>query len=295
MAKRNQNFFTLSARLNNFTYQQYVDRLRELAMTCFDWQGMPDTVSVWFMEQTLLNEGMAVYFRDEAMGDLVLKCAISDKLTVYGLPKSVRAYAINGYNRYLDNRNSVVIWNNYLHVNDWLQIEQYALRLYNLDRIIDINANAQKTPYILQCSEKERLTLLNLYKELDGNAPVIKASKDLDLASIKVLNTEAPYISDKIYELKAKIWNEALTYLGIANLSETKKERMITDEVQRSQGGAIASRFSRLISRQEAAEQINRMFGTNISVSYRDFSSGELQLQDPAPAEDEETEGSENE
>ena len=45
---------------------------------------------------------------------------------------------------------------------------------------------------------------------------------------------------------------------------------MITDEVQRNQGGTIASRYSRLESRRQAAEKINDMFGTNITVSYRE-------------------------
>lgn len=288
MAKKHTEF-SASARLNNFTYIQYVERLQELAITCFDWKNLPDSVNAWFMEKTLQNDGKAVYFHDEAMGDLVLKCTDAGKLDVYGMPKGVRAYANNGYNRYLNNKNSVIIWNNYLHTNGWLNIEQFAIRLYNLDRIIDVNANGQKTPYILQCSEKDRLTLINLFQQVDGNAPVVKVSKDLDMDSIKVLDTKAPFISDKIYELKVKIWNEALTYLGIANISETKKERMITDEVQRSQGGTIASRYSRLIARQEAAEKINKMFGTDISVSYRDFSTEDLQLVDPEP-EPEETE-----
>ena len=292
---RKRSEFDISARLNNFTYRQNLERLQELALTRFQWNKMPDTVSTWFLEDALVNDGMATYFRDEAMGDLVLKCTISDKMTVYNLPKSWRAYAVNGYNRYLNNKNAVIIWNNYLHTNCWLQLEQYALRLYNLDRIIDINANGQKTPYILQCSEKERLSLLNLYKEVDGNAPVVKASKDLDLNAIKVLNTNAPYIADKIYDLKVKIWNEALTYLGIANMSETKKERMITDEVQRSQGGTIASRYSGLISRQEAADQINKMFGTDISVNFRDFTAQELELPGAAAEDPKEDPEEENE
>ena len=45
---------------------------------------------------------------------------------------------------------------------------------------------------------------------------------------------------------------------------------MITDEVQRNQGGTVASRYSRLEARREAVDKINRMFGTDISVDYRE-------------------------
>ena len=88
--------------------------------------------------------------------------------------------------------------------------------------------------------------------------------------SLRAISTNAPYVADKLYQLKTQIWNEALTYLGISNLNIQKKERMITDEVQRNQGGTIASRYSRLEARREAVDKINRMFGTDISVDYRE-------------------------
>ena len=84
------------------------------------------------------------------------------------------------------------------------------------------------------------------------------------------MSTQAPYVADKLYTLKTQIWNEALTYLGISNINITKKERLITDEVQRNQGGTLASRLSRLNARKRACEEINEMFGLNISVDYNE-------------------------
>jgi hypothetical protein len=49
-----------------------------------------------------------------------------------------------------------------------------------------------------------------------------------------------------------------------------KKERNIKDEVLASQGGTIASRYSRFEPRQKAIKQINEKFGTNINVRYYD-------------------------
>ena len=49
-----------------------------------------------------------------------------------------------------------------------------------------------------------------------------------------------------------------------------KKERVITDEVLRSQGGTIASGNSRLYMRKQACKQINEMFGLDIDVRLRD-------------------------
>ena len=256
---------------NNMTYLQYLNRLTELAISMFEWKNLPPTVDPRYLELHLFETGCMVYFNDDVIGNLCLDCIVNGRLDVYGNPILRRAYSgYNNYQKLLKESNSVIIWNNYLHTNSVLDIQMFAKRLYNLDRIIDVNANAQKTPVLVQGTEKQRLTLLNLYKEFDGNAPFIFGDKNLDLNSLKAISTNAPYVCDKIYTLKTQIWNEALTYLGISNINIQKKERLITDEVTRNQGGTIASRYSRLESRREAAKKINAMFGTNIEVNYRE-------------------------
>ena len=271
MRRRKHDIFDESMVLNNLTYRQYLNRLTELAISMFEWKNLPDTVDARYLELHLFETGCMVYFKDEVIGDLCLDCIVNGRLDVYGNPLLRRAYSgYNNYQKLLKYNNSVIIWNNYLHGNSILDVEMFARRLYNIDRIIDVNANAQKTPVLLQGTEKQRLTLLNLYKEYDGNAPFIFGDKNLDLNSLKALSTNAPYVCDKLYQLKTQIWNEALTYLGISNINIQKKERLISDEVTRNQGGTIASRYSRLESRRQAVEKINDMFGTNIEVNYRE-------------------------
>lgn len=256
--------------MNNRTYLQYYNRLTELAISMFEWQNLPKTVDQRFLEMCLFGDGMCVFFQDEVLGYLSLQCMIGGKLNVYRIPMERKAYATNGYQRELNETNSVIIFNNYLHTNSLLDVEMFSKRLYNLDRAIDVNANAQKTPVLIQCDESQRLVMKNLYKQYEGNEPFIFGSKGLDASGLKVLQTGAPYVADKLYELKTQIWNEALTYLGISNINVVKKERMITDEVTRNQGGTVASRYSRLESRRQACKQINEMFNLNIWVDYRE-------------------------
>lgn len=265
------DMFPDSATLNNLTYMQYLQRLTELSISMFEWKNLPPTVDPRYIELHLFENGCMVYFNDDVLGNLCLDCIANGSFDVYGNPVSRRAYSsYNNYQKILDKNNSVIIWNNYMRTNSILDVKMFARRLYNIDRIIDVNANAQKTPVLVQGTEKQRLTLLNLYKEFDGNAPFIFGDKNLDLNCLKVLQTGAPYVCDKLYQLKTQIWNEALTYLGISNINIQKKERLITDEVTRNQGGTIASRYSRLESRRQAVEKINDMFGTNIEVNYRE-------------------------
>lgn len=274
MSRRSRNVlseFEDSMLLNNRTYLQYLQRLTELSISMFEWKNLPPTVDARYLELHLFENGCMVYFNDDVIGDLCLDCIVSGRLDIYGYPLLRRAYSsYNNYQKLLKSDNSVIIYNNMLRTNSVLDVKMFARRLYNLDRIIDVNANAQKTPVMVRASEKQRLTMMNLYKEYDGNAPFIFGDKNLDMNSLTVLKTDAPYVADKIYQLKTQVWNEALTYLGISNINITKKERLITDEVTRNQGGTIASRYSRLQSRREAVKKINEMFGTNIEVNYRE-------------------------
>ena len=273
--KREKTLFGESATVNNLTYMQYLNRLTELSVSMFEWKNLPPTVDARYLELHLFETGSMVYFDDDVIGNLCLDCLPSGRLDVYGNPVLRRAYSgYNNYQKLLKESNSVIIWNNYLHTNSILEVKMFARRLYNLDRIIDVNANAQKTPVLIQGTEQQRLTLKNLYKEFDGNSPFIFGDKNLDLNSLKCLQTGAPYVCDKLYNLKQMYWNEALTYLGINNTGAQKRERMLTIESSQAQGGTISSRYSRLQSRREAVEKINTMFGTNIEVNYReDFMS----------------------
>lgn len=264
--------FDMTARQNKVSYVMYYDRLKEIAMSMFKWKNLPPEIDERFLELTLFDRGKALFFKDE---DFFCALPFTDngRLDLYRRPITRRAYADNGFNRVLSNKESVIIYNNYLRKNCVTEIKKFAYRLYDLDQSIDINARAQKTPIVLLCDESQRLTVENLYMDYDGNKPVIHGCKNLfadNKIPLTVLKTDAPYVADRLYELKTQIWNEALTYLGVSNINTSKKERMITDEVTRNQGGVVASRYSRLEARKQACREINAMFGTNIDVEFRE-------------------------
>lgn len=278
---RRKTYFDESILRNNGTYKFYLDRLTELSISMFEWKNLPDSVDSRFLESVLFMNGSAVFFKDEDLSAsdatgaedgtiLALPVAMRGQFDVYNVPINRRAYASNGYNKDLSNKDSVIVYNNMIRTNSIQTCTIYARRLWNLDRAIDVNANAQKTPVVIQCTDEQRLTLLNVYQKWEGNEPVIFGTDNLDMNGLKVLKTDAPYVARDLYELKTQIWNEALTYLGISNMNFQKRERLITDEVVRNQGGTIASRYSRLEARRKACKQINDMFGTNIEVYFRD-------------------------
>ena len=270
MGRRKRTNFEDSAATNTLTYMQYLRRLMELSMSMFAWKNLPNTVDPRYIELRLFETGSVVFFKDDVLGELCLDCIQQGNFDVYGNPITRRAYSCyNNYQKVLSDKDSVIIWNNYLRTNSVTDIQLYAKRLWDLDRSVDVNAKAQKTPILIQCNEKQKLSMKNLYMQYDGNTPVIFADNNIDINGVKVISTQAPYVADKLYQLKNQIWNEALTYLGISNLNINKQERLITDEVSSSQGSTISSRYSRLECRKQAVEKINEMFGLDIEVDYR--------------------------
>ena len=269
MGRRRNTEFNTSARSNNRSYVQYFDRLTELAISMFDWQNLPETVDARYMELQLFTKGQVVFFEDKDLGFLALPNAANGNFNVYGIPVRRRAYAVNGYNKTLTEKDSVIIWNNMLHTGSSFEVDQYARRLWEIDRTIDVNVKA-KTPILIKCDEHERLTMKNLYMQYDGNAPVIYGDKNLNANGLQSISTQAPYVADALYQLRTQLYNEILGVLGISNISYQKRERLISDEVIRSLGGTIANRFTRLEPRRQACEEINRMFGLNLMVDFRE-------------------------
>lgn len=261
--------------------QAYENRFINMSVSMFEWSGLPETVDARYIEMMLYFYGAVVFFNDDAIGFIALQGMPDNTIDIYGNPLTWRGIGANGvqYTGLITSEtlkaedvmpNAVIIYNNYCKTGSVLDMKIYSERLANLDITTDINTAAQKTPVLITCDENERLSMLNLYKEYAGGAPVIYGSTAIRSDSVQVLSTGAQFIGKDLQDVKAQIWNEALTALGVNNVTYQKKERMISDEVTRAQGGTIANRQSRLAMRQRAADQINKFFGLNVSVKYRD-------------------------
>ena len=255
---------------NNQSYLYYYNRLKDLAISRFRWKNLPDTMDARFFELALYEQGFAVGFKDEVMGVLGLQVIIGGQLDVYNNPVMRTAYANNGYQKILTPDDSVLCWNNRVRQPCFQAVDFYAYKLYELDRTIDVNIRAQRTPIMVLADVNQRLTMKNMYAQYDGFEPFIFGGNKLELDNLRALKTDAPYVADKVQTQKENVWNEALTYLGISNISVTKKERLISDEVQRGMGGTYASRNSFLSMREKFCDEMNKMFSLNMSVEFNE-------------------------
>lgn len=254
--------------MNTATYTDYVERLTEIALNVFEYKNLPDTVDARYLEMELFYKGYCVYFRDKFIGDIALSCTIGGELDIYRIPINRVAFSPNGYRAELTKQDSVLIFNNRLHTPTFPTIELFARRLTEIERAMDVNIRGQKFPVMIMSNEVQRLTMQNLMMQYDGNAPFIFTDDQLDVKNIVSLNTQSPYVSGDLESLKHNIWNEAMSYLGVENSNQDKRERMVASEVSGNVGTVEAARWTKLNARRDAFNEINRMFGNNVEVGY---------------------------
>ena len=263
----------INSQLSNFkTYEMYRRQLMTLAENVFSYKNLPKFIDVAYMNKQLLRNGGIAFFKDELISDepIALPYTNIGKLDVYGRPTKIQVISRNGYSRTLKQDEFVIMYDNNGRYPLWMDILQYAERMAQCTRTIDINIAQQKTPRVWKTKQEKEKSIKDLINNVDGYENLVLTYQDIDLDDTQCIMSPAPYVADKIDLEKDKIYNEFLRLIGIANLSYQKKERNISDEIQAMQGGTIASRFSRFEPRKRAIDEINEKFGTNIEVEYYD-------------------------
>lgn len=258
-------------RLNSLTYLDYLERLKRIALSMFEWVNLPESMNARYLELCLYYTGKAALLNDEQYGFINTRVTNNGYINIYGIPTQLNCFSYSyhttrstymGFNE--DSKNSdeaILVMNNYEMIPTATQIELYAQRLCEAQRTCDVNINALKTPILIEIDQNQKLTLKNVYEQYDGNAPVIYGNKASGLPdSIKVLKTDAPIVFDKIMEYKRDIFNEALTFLGISNLDE-KKERRVVNEAESNNEVINLNLQAFLAPRKQACKEFNEKFG----------------------------------
>lgn len=263
---------TIAKELNDRTFTDYYYRLMLIARSVFEWKGLPNHIDEKWIEKYLFSMGSCVFFEDDNLGLMVASVTGDSPVNHYDEPTTVKPFATNYTytGKELENNvNCVIIRNNDEMLPTSETIKLYAMKLANIDRTIDVNINAMKMPIIVKCTERQKTSLKRVIQQRNENEPVIWGSKDLDTESIEILKTNAPIVFDKLELQKHMVWNEVMTFLGVNNANQDKKERLVDDEVQANNEQVEACFNIMLKARQEACKRINEIFGTNISVEKR--------------------------
>ena len=281
---------SIEKNLTQLTYNHYYKRLKLLAKSVYKWNNLPEGIDERTIERYLYSEGKCMFFKDHTLGLIVTKCTCSginaneDPTTLVPVTTSTDIKVKD----YENEENAVLIRNNDDMLPTADAIRLYAYRLADITRTIDINISAQKTPVLIITTDKQKLTMKNIYRQWNGFEPVIYGDKEIDLSGVKVLKTDAPIVFDKLQIEKDNIWNEAMTFIGVNNANMNKRERLVDDEVQANDEQIELFADVGLKARQKACELINNMFGTNISVEFRMTQRRENEGAEPIEKEGEE-------
>ena len=271
--------FRDSLLLNNASEIDFLERMKKIALSMFDWVDLPDTMNARYLEMCLYYKGQAGLLYDENYGFINTQVADSGYINIYGLPTKLNCYSYR-YNEvrdlYVPNTTSekdkevVLVMNNYERIPTASSVQLFAYRLAEAQRTADVNMKAQRTPILITTDQKQEFSMRKLYEQYDGNTPVIYADRNanINLEAIRAIKTDAPFIANQIMDYQREIWNQFLTFMGLQNLNE-KKERLISNEVDSNNELVNLNLQSFLIPRKKACEEFNQKFGTQIDVKVR--------------------------
>ena len=264
------NFKEMNKKLNNLTFTDYFYRLSLIALSIFKWDNLPNGINERWIEKYLFDIGECMFFKDPILGFRVSK-SIDKGINIYNEPIDLEpeSTGLTEPKTYKNGIDAVLIKNNDLSIPTLPTLQLYAYRLADLTRTQDVNITAQKTPILIITSDRQKLTMKNVFNQWSGNEPVIYGDKEMNIDGVKVLKTDAPIVFDKIQIQKHQLWNEVMTFLGVNNANQDKKERLVDDEVQANNEQVKICLDVMLKARQSACSEINRIFGTNIKVSAR--------------------------
>lgn len=269
------NTKTFAKQMNNYAFTIYYYQLSLLAMSLFEWKGLPNGIDEKWIEKYLFSNGECMFFKDNNLGLMVAKTT-RNGFNHYDEPINLKPVSKSPFVDHKDYKvgsECVLIRNNDLSLPTDHVVKLFAYEISDIKRTQQINVNAQKTPILVLCNDKQKLTLKNIYAQYTGNEPVIFADKNFmgnnakDILS--VLKTDSPIVFDKLEIHKHQVFNEFLTFIGINNANMDKKERLVDDEVQANNEVVEYFGETLLKARKQACKEINKLFGTNISVERR--------------------------
>lgn len=256
--------------MNNSTYVDYLERMKKICLSMFEWQNLPTSMNARFIEMCLFYNGQAALLYDDNYGYINTMAADGGYINIYGLPTELNCYSYRFNQRrslYMTDTGEekgsecILVMNNYERVPTCATVNLFAYRLAEAQRTADVNIKAQRTPILLTTDQKQLFTLKKMYEEYDGNTPAIFADKNtITPDALKAIKTDAPFIAQNIMDYKREIWNEFLTFMGISNLSE-KRERMVSNEIDSNNELVNLNLQALLIPRKEACRQFNEKYG----------------------------------
>lgn len=286
---------------NNISFQNTFSRLIEDALSRYTFEGLPDTISERVLKQSLLwYGGVCVFEKDGAL--LALPAApTGDGFNIYGEPSEVWVFSRNGqFNEsvavYIHGSDEsaflkrgmsttqtkkprgVYVWDNALRYPFINQTIFYSRAIADTMRTLDVCRVNIKNPYIIVAEESTVNTVRQYFNNRDNNEEFIVSSGVFDANKVQLLpivtNAEALTSCTSLIE-----WyeNQYRMLCGIDNNSQMDKkgENLIRAEVDITSDYTNLSIDKTIEYIKKGLEDVNKLFGTNITVKQREGAQDE--------------------
>lgn len=270
MAKKTNSIFPDILRMDSIA-DFYFNTFLELDTNRFLWKNLPPGIDARYLEWFLCRNGAIVFLREPVLNKYAAYMATWTGFDDYYNPTNFYMVLPTGRQVKRDIDNSVIIWNNFTRTSDIPAINMYSASVAEVYASAIVNIRSQKHPVVVVADdEKKKLTMLNAYKNLDGNHPVIFVNDKSVVSGFTTIDTKAPFVAQDLMDIKDRIMEEFLKWLGVKVPLSNNRERLIVNEQIDANAVTYQLRNRGLHSRQIACSQINEMFGLNISVEFNE-------------------------
>lgn len=281
-------------------FEFYFNYFYNIVVNYFTWEGLPNDIDELFIERKLIENGHVSFFHDDTFGFIAQGGTRGERLNHYDQPLSYQpvnsssmnyfkqmeiAYTENDFrvieDLHKDNPDKIkkpciVIPNNNFYEPYIGYLELFCEKLADIELTIQLNRNAQITPYFIFVDNNSVLSMKNIFNKIANFEPVVYLNKQKDQDGqdsfkqlsdyIQVFRTDAPFLLDKLHDEKLRVMNQLLTFIGINNNPSDKKERLVVSEAISNNGVISANIEVGWKSRRKAVDLINKCYGLEISV-----------------------------
>lgn len=255
---------------NMLQFAEMFNRFSNLAITRFNWKNLPKSVNERFLNIALYFYGKAAFFYDNDLGFMALPFTDRGQYNVYYQPTVIEAFSIN-YRKTLQPDEYVEIRNNPTCTPTSFPVFTYVTRLADILRTIDVLLFQKKHPIMIECDERQRLSINNMIKQVADNEVLVIGNKRFGetVNQMNVLKIDGGYSIEELWDSFYNLYNYLLSLLGIDTPAVSKSERLLVDEVNANNMVTEMNTETQLKEYNEALALINAKWGLDISVEAR--------------------------
>ena len=257
-------------------YKYWIRTLTEKCFGMFVYTGLPDTLPDYEIERRLIQTGYCAVFKakqESYVQGLVTSYGGLSGIDYYYKPtKFVYAQPVLGSANLEIHKDVVIIYNSQVDILDTSGllslIQRYARMLADIDSSINIyTVNTRAMTINVANNQKTATAMDEVMKKLRaGDYSTMNEASILE--NIRTLAT-APNTNNVLTELlvtRESMLRAFYREIGVKSAIQ-KKERMITDEVESDNQMLLINQADMLNFRKIGIEEINKVFGTTITVS----------------------------